>query len=365
MGYLDAPLRHVADAYARGGGGLRVLVWLAPEPDPRAAAFVEHRRLGRIVRMGRAGDARQYPLTVTWVSPRLLWALLRAPEAVVVVQEFNLSALFAVLSRLRGGRRVVALVEGDGAALGRTGRAVVKRVYRRLVARGVDTFVANGPAARGYLTAALGVPAGRIVEGWWLAGLPGALDPDPGPLPPRGPGPVLCTAGQLIPRKGVDLLLNAVGRYHQEVGPVTLWVAGDGPERAALEDVADGLGIDAVFVGHTSQARLGGLLRACDLFVFPTLSDLVGRVVVEALSVGTPVLLSCHSGAAGTLVIDGDTGLVADPCDPDAFFAALRRAAEPALRAQLATRARELGAALTPEAAATVVRRGVAQARSR
>lgn len=370
MGYFDAPLRHVARSYERAFGNLRVLVWMdaaARHDAEDAGLLVDRRRLGRLVRLGRVGDAGAYPLTVAWVSPRLLWALLRAPEGVVIVQEFNLSALFAVLSKLRGRRRVVALVEGDGAILGRTGKAWLKRVFRRLVARGIDTFVANGPAAHSYLTSALGVPAERIVEGWWLAGLPSADGAAAEPVPASGEGPVLCTAGQLIPRKGVDLLLDALARYRHEIGPVTLWVAGDGPERAALEDQARRLGVDAdvVFLGHTSQARLGALLRACDLFVFPTLRDLVGRVVVEALSVGTPVVLSRHSGAAHTLVRDGETGLVVDPRDTEALFAALRRGSDPVLGRQLARRARELGTSLTPDAAAVVVRRGVEHARRR
>jgi glycosyltransferase involved in cell wall biosynthesis len=339
LGQLDLPFSAVVPAYGAAYGEGRTVLF------------------GRLLTLRRPRGGGEYPLTVTWVSPRLLWTLLRAPEDVVIVQELNLTALFAVLSKLRLRRRVVALVEGDLDLIGLTGKARTKVAFRRLVARFVDAFVANGDRAHAYVTRRLGVPASKVVTGWWLAGFPADGQ---SPAPSNGVLTLLAV-GQLIPRKGLHLLLDAIAAY----GPCELLIAGEGPERARLECQARELGIaDRIrFLGSLEHQGLKGLLRACDLLVFPTLSDLVGRVVVEALSVGTPVAVSCHSGAAGTLVVDGENGLVMDPLEPGALLGALRRAADPELRARLRAGAWASSAALTPQAAADAVRGGVRLAR--
>ena len=60
---------------------------------------------------------------------------------------------------------------------------------------------------------------------------------------------------------------------------------------------------------------LKGALQACQAFVFPTLQDFIGRVVVEALTAGAPVVVSPMTGAVGTIVHDGVNGIVVDPTD--------------------------------------------------
>jgi glycosyltransferase involved in cell wall biosynthesis len=97
--------------------------------------------------------------------------------------------------------------------------------------------------------------------------------------------------------------------------------------------------------------------------VFPTLQDLVGRVVVEALTVGVPVVVSPMTGAAGTIVQDGVDGLIVDPRDRQALASALARLADPAMLRSLRVGARRIGAALTPDAVAALILRSVALTR--
>jgi len=170
-----------------------------------------------------------------------------------------------------------------------------------------------------------------------------------------------------VPQKGVDLLIEAAAYYRREFGRCRLWLFGDGPEREALERLARRLGVDDAvsFRGTVDHRRLKGALEACDAFVFPTLRDFVGRVVVEALTAGAPVVLSPLSGAAGTIVQDGVNGIIADPRDCAALAAALYRAADPATALHLREGVQRTSATLTPEAAASVVLGAVAQARDR
>jgi glycogen(starch) synthase len=117
------------------------------------------------------------------------------------------------------------------------------------------------------------------------------------------------------------------------------------------------------FLGTVDHQALKGIFRACQAFVFPTLQDFVGRVVVEALSAGAPVVVSPMTGAVGTIVHDGVNGIVVDPRDATALAGALRCAADPETAGVLRDGVRRTNAALRPDAAAEVVASAVARAR--
>jgi glycosyltransferase involved in cell wall biosynthesis len=354
-----SPHPYLVAACRRAGERVRDLRW--------AQAADGRRPLGRVVQLGGRRAGREHPMTVKLVGPRLLAAFAAAPEDVLVVYELGLVGLYAGLAARLRRRRVVSLVEGDYRHLGRTGTAGPKVALRRLAARLVDVFVANNELARRYLVATLGVPEDRIVLGWWLAGLPPELEA----RRPAGAGPVpdgvplFVCAGRLVPPKGVDLLLEAVALYRRDHGPCRLWVLGDGPDRAELAALARRLGVDdlVAFLGPVDHHGLKGALQACDALVFPTLQDFIGRVVVEALTAGTPVVLSPLTGAAGTIVHDGVNGIVADPRDRRALAEALWRAADPPTLAALRQGVARANRPLTPEAGAAVVLSAVALAR--
>ena len=109
----------------------------------------------------------------------------------------------------------------------------------------------------------------------------------------------------------------------------------------------------------------GGALEACDVFVFPTMSDFSGRVAVEALTAGVPVVVSPMTGAAGTIVQDGINGIVVDPRDTNALAAALHRAVDPQRLPALRAGVQRMNASLMPDAAAEVILRAVKLARRR
>jgi glycosyltransferase involved in cell wall biosynthesis len=307
-------------------------------------------------------------MSVKLVSPRLLARFSRAPEDVVIVYELGLVGLYAGLSKGLRPRKLISMVEGDYRHLGRTGNAAVKVALRRLAARSIDVFIANNAPARDYLIDTLKVPDSKIVTGWWLAGLPAELPgrrPANAAIVPDGT-PLFVCAGHLAARKGIDLLIRSVATYRREVGPCALWVIGDGPERDSLGDLARRLGVedDVTFLGTVDHEVLKGAFEACHAFVFPTLQDLVGRVVVEALTVGAPVVLSPMTGAAGTIVQDGVNGLVVDPRDTRALTEALHRVADPKTLLALRDGVRRTNKALMPDTVAGLILDAVALARA-
>ncbi len=108
-------------------------------------------------------------------------------------------------------------------------------------------------------------------------------------------GPLLVTAGALIPRKGQTLVLEALS----ELDGATLLLVGDGPDRNALERLARsrGLGGRVRFLGNRPHEELPDLLAAADAMVLASASEGLANVWVEALACGTPVVISDVGGA--------------------------------------------------------------------
>ena len=152
--------------------------------------------------------------------------------------------------------------------------------------------------------------------------------------------PLLLYAGDLrTNRKGLRYLLQAVARLPH----VHLAVAGRSAG-SAFVPLAGELGVaDRVtFLGF--RRDVADLMRACDLFVFPSRYDPYGMVVSEALACGLPVVTSAATGAS-ELMTEGCGTVLDDPADVDRLTAAIgrwtadpaaARAAGPACRASMA-----------------------------
>jgi glycosyltransferase involved in cell wall biosynthesis len=100
-------------------------------------------------------------------------------------------------------------------------------------------------------------------------------------------------------------------------------VAGEGPERAALEAEARALGVgDRVsFLGFRPDTP--SLLASADLFVLPSLIEGLPLSVLEAMAAGCPVVATA-AGGTGEIVQDRVTGLLVPPADAEALAAAMQ-----------------------------------------
>lgn len=123
---------------------------------------------------------------------------------------------------------------------------------------------------------------------------------------------VLLYAGRLAPEKNLRLLLEAVSDVMRDRPEVQLWLMGDGPYRRACEDLVDQLKIRSrvKFLGFVSQASVGEVYGAADLFVFASVTETQGLVVQEAMLHRLPVVVVSGGGASETIV-DGHNGLMA------------------------------------------------------
>lgn len=135
--------------------------------------------------------------------------------------------------------------------------------------------------------------------------------------------PLLLHVGRLVPEKNQALLLDAFARLPSSLASARLLMAGDGPERAALDRRIGALGLgDRVRLLGT-RADVPALLNAADVFALS--SDIEGMplVVGEAMACGCPVVATDAAGVAQ--MVDG-FGQVVPRGDVDALAAALARA---------------------------------------
>lgn len=117
--------------------------------------------------------------------------------------------------------------------------------------------------------------------------------------------------GQLVPRKGVDLLLEAMRPFFDDYPELRLSVIGGGSEARALQALAHSFGIEdrVNFEGTVPSDKVQSRLASADVMVLPSRWDGWGMVVNEALSAGVPVIVSDRCGAAD-LVQPGVNGYV-------------------------------------------------------
>lgn len=125
---------------------------------------------------------------------------------------------------------------------------------------------------------------------------------------------VILYVGQLITRKGVLYLLEAFREVKKEVTDSALLIVGSGELKEDLRKFVDNNGIqDVVFNGFIQKENLPKVYAMADLFVFPTLGDIWGLVLNEAMSAALPIITTSAAGASVDLV--KDNGFIIPPRD--------------------------------------------------
>jgi len=149
--------------------------------------------------------------------------------------------------------------------------------------------------------------------------------PAPGPLHARPEAKVVIAAGRLNPRKAFDRLLRAWARVAHEWPDWRLDIFGTGPERDALERLAGELGIggSARLRGHS--AKMPEELAKASLFAMTSRREGFPMVLLEAMSVGLPVVAyDCPTGPRD-IVTDGVDGYIVPDGDTETLGAVLDR----------------------------------------
>jgi len=113
--------------------------------------------------------------------------------------------------------------------------------------------------------------------------------------------PIVLYAGRLAPEKNLPALLEAAAQSQQNLQVV---LAGDGPLQAALMQQAAALNLPCTITGWQTQEQLAQHYAKASVFVLPSLYEGFGRVLLEAMTCGVPVLSSRTAGALYLAALD-------------------------------------------------------------
>jgi glycosyltransferase involved in cell wall biosynthesis len=263
---------------------------------------------------------------------RLGWRLRASSAEVVFVHCPEVLWGIRLLGRRHGGPPLIAVWHGAGPdaylALRRPGHPMAQLLarVRVIMERGglaADRHVAVHHAVADRLRSLYGYTGPvTVIENGLDSELADQLS-RPAPTRRRD-GINAVWAGQTGYRKGLDVALAAVAEARRELPGLRLTVVG----------VAPGEPVDGVqWLGVLPPSAMVDVYRNADLLLFPTRYESFGMVVIEAMAAGLPVIVSDAINV--DIVQDGRSGAVISGHDPADYAAALRRLADPRIRATI------------------------------
>lgn len=321
-------------------------VILAPQA-PGAAAFdhdfpVPTIRFPTLTRLGFAGKALNFIAAVTWTAVTLV----RIRPDLFVAAQLVRAGPMALVWQLLSGRPYDVWVYGGETSPQFTSMRSLTRLLHLVLQRARTVFTNSQYTTREMLAFGLGEEA--VVE------LP--LGVERSVFYPQQKSPahlqryalagkvVFTTIGRLVERKGVDMMLRALGELRDELPPWHYLIVSDGPYRPRLEELVGELGLQqqVTFTGYVDQTELVAYYNLCDVFAMPnrqvghesesSLSvEGFGMVFLEAAACGKPVIAG-RSGGAVYALEDGYNGFLVDPQDVDDLKRAIRELLDPARR---------------------------------
>jgi len=255
-----------------------------------------------------------YSRNIQLLPMRLVFFLFKHRPHIVISNAFNAWTILCVILKPLLRIRIIVLWDGSSPSVDiRDGRVLT--IIRKIISKRVDSFLTNTRVGQEYL---LNFLAAKNVVKWpyQVPDVTVLLSNKQNIKLINACRPRFLYVGQLIPQKGLDLLLKSWAKVHNEIQG-SLIIVGSGNEEKELKEQAlkEEL-FDVHFIGHIEYNSLGCYYQGCDVFIFPSLEDIWGMVVLEAMAFNLPILCSKYAGSS-ELVINGENGFVFDPYDLD------------------------------------------------
>ena len=263
-------------------------------PGKRGHAPGDVRVLMRAIQAERPALLHAHLIGAMRCTRGMLAARLAGVPAVVATQQLYPRSLSR---RMRMRQRLISVIVDRYIAVSHAMAAVLRRgmLFKARVAvihNAVDVSAFTGSAATTHGRGTTGAPQRTVL-----------------------------TVARLNKQKGLEYLIAAVPRLPSDT---QLLIAGEGPDREALEAQARELAVAdrVMFLGHRSDVP--DLLAACDVFVLPSLFEGLPVSVLEAMAAGKPIVATAIGGT-DEAVVHGETGLLVAPGDPSALAWAIHR----------------------------------------
>nr|WP_246448179.1 glycosyltransferase family 4 protein [Roseateles oligotrophus] len=273
-------------------------------------------------------DVAMRPWRLTWAEIKTMWKGVREADAVISSFLWNSYTLCLLLFCRVQGKPLTVWEELSRFPVSRLGR--VQAAYYRFAQKYVNSFFTLGQLQRRSLLSMGADDAKIFVANEYPGQVYSKVPPRPMDLPGQSSEQRILFLGRLIPVKGVDVLLRAFAQLQQAgQSELDLLLVGEGTERAALQALAQELGVAerTHFLGAIHDpAQKSYLLRECALMAVPSVTH-QGRteggplVILEAMSAGLPVVSSNAVGSSEVfvrllderlVVPQGDVGALAD-----------------------------------------------------
>jgi glycosyltransferase involved in cell wall biosynthesis len=298
---------------------------------PRESVLWDRLRNRADVRVHPIGRARR-PAPGDAASLRRLFPLVRRAD---VVHGHSSKAGFLVrLAAAGAGRRSRCVFTPHGWSFWATSGAEARmyRALERRAARWCSTIVAVSEHER---SAGLAARVGRP-EQYRL--IPNGIELERFSGQPRPVDGRVVMLGRLAPPKRPDLVVRALARVRARHENAELQLVGDGPARAQVESLAKALGLSGVVRVTGRSDDIPEILAGAQCLVLASDYEAMPLSVLEAMAAAVPVVAT-RLESLSEVVVDGATGLLVEPDNPDALAAAIERLLDDP------TKAAELGAA--------------------
>jgi glycosyltransferase involved in cell wall biosynthesis len=302
-------------------------------------------------------NGEQYHSAFQWVPLSIMKELASAKPDVIFTTGFSAWTVCALLYKMAKPVRVVVLWDGCSVYI-QSQTSLLRRLQRRAMAPFIDFVVSNMREGTEYMQSALGMPSSKVLAHPFQVADPSILDSSSCPhdfVSYRRPR--FLFVGSIDARKGWRSLVEATRRLvKQGIDQFSVLFVGAGKEEQELRaQIADGLDHVAHHVGPIAYHCMASVYRNADVFVFPTMDDVWGLVLVEAMTFGQPVICSKFAGAR-EMVAHAKNGFIVDPRDTEGFAASMAKFIEnPSLIASFGAESLDLIAPFTPRQAAQVL----------
>jgi glycosyltransferase involved in cell wall biosynthesis len=267
------------------------------------------------------------------LDPRRLARLVRLMRRMrpdVVHTQLSYANILGLLAARLAGRPSVASLQNVTTNQGRLNGP--KRALERLALRLAQRTIVVAEGAREETQRSFRLPPERI------AVLPNAIDPARLELPAdfdrdemrrrlggSASGPLICVIARLTPDKGHGLLLQAAATLASRHPGARYLFVGTGTEEGRLRQLAHDLGLSGSVAFLGVRDDVPQIVAASDLFVLPSLNEGLSLAMLEAMAIGTPVVVTRVGGSAD-VIESGQTGWIVPPGQPAALVDAIGEA---------------------------------------
>jgi glycosyltransferase involved in cell wall biosynthesis len=320
------PLDAVTEKRAQALGELAEVFHVAFAEGWRPRRFTQHDHFYLLPKPGL--PILRYALMFVLGPVVLLWLVLVKHVRVLVARRPYDGFAAALVKRVSGllGMRTALIVENRGDF--ETYVFLQRRVRFPALYRGLMRWTAAYAFRHADALQAVSASCRRQLEAWGhgqpIVEFPSWIDLDlfeqaaaRRTTERNGGTPEILYAGYLVPRKGVSYLVEAFARVADRLEGARLVIAGRAENAAyarELEQMVARFGLQGrvAFTGTLPQPELARRMADARALVLPSLAEGLPRVVLEAMSVGTPVIATSVAGIP-QLIEDGRTGLLVPP----------------------------------------------------